>query len=87
MPPTRDDGAETTGQAVTWSGLNKKYKEAGLCDRDAAQAAYGHQLGFARIHNPCTPCSKITLPSTIAEGTRKRGQDWLRGKFETPLAF
>jgi hypothetical protein len=53
------DGPETMSQARTWQIHNNRYVDLGLCYPCAAQAAYGHQLGFSRIHPPCEVCAPI----------------------------
>lgn len=37
----------------------RAYGKAGLCRMCSAQAAYGHQLGFSRVHPPCRSCAVV----------------------------
>jgi hypothetical protein len=77
---------ETPGQAASWQTRKNKYLVLGLCHACAAQAAYGHQLGFglhehARgnhvtlegVHPPCAVCAPIVaeFPIPAARGWRK----------------
>lgn len=50
---------ETPRQAQWWGILRSRYLRAGLCFRDAGQAAYGHQHGWAAIHPSCDDCRPI----------------------------
>ena len=52
----KDDGPETLSEAKHWQARNSRYVALGLCYPCAAQAAYGHQLGFSRINPPCDGC-------------------------------
>jgi hypothetical protein len=57
--PTRP---ETLRQAQVWEGVKHRYVLAGLCDRCAAQAAWGHQWGaggWRVLRSPCTGCFEI----------------------------
>jgi len=51
--------AETMGQARTFDGRANQYRRAGLCDRCAAQAAFGHQQSFSKVHKPCPDCLSL----------------------------
>lgn len=55
----KDDGPETMRQSRTWEVIKNRYLRLGLCHTCASQAAYGHQLGFSRIHPPCPDCAPI----------------------------
>jgi hypothetical protein len=55
----KDDGPETLNEAKHWQTRNTRYLGLGLCHVCSAQAAYGHQLGFSRIHPPCEKCAPI----------------------------
>lgn len=67
---------ETLAQAEHWQRRNREYVRAGLCLRCAAQAAWGHQLGFTRVHPPCAACAPVvaSLPAPAAGGWRKLGR-------------
>jgi len=77
---------ETASQASSWTVRKNKYLVLGLCEACAAQAAWGHQLGFAPhehvrsgrtvlegINPPCTECAPIVaeFPVEGAGGWRK----------------
>jgi len=51
---------ESMRQAQRWDVIKLRYKDAGLCDRCAAQAAWGHQDnagGWNDLHPPCDRCA------------------------------
>ena len=56
MTTTYDDVPETQRQAQRWDAVKAHYLRKGLCAVCAAQAAYGHQLGFGRVKPPCDAC-------------------------------
>lgn len=62
---------ETLRQARSWQQVLGVYRTAGLCDRCAAQAAYGHAVGFSLIHPPCQGCVPIVarLPLQAVQGS------------------
>jgi hypothetical protein len=66
---------ETMAQARAFDRKKKRYRRLGLCHPCAAQAALGHQLGFAegRIHDPCQACAPI-VASFPDDGPR--GSKW-----------
>jgi hypothetical protein len=76
---------ETIRQARTWETVKGHYLEEGLCEKDAAQAAWGHQNGFTQIKDPCEECQKITLSSRLIEQHGIRGVSWLNGKWIKPI--
>jgi hypothetical protein len=47
---------ESISQAKVWDRKCKRYRIAGLCDPCSANAAWGHQLGFGDIPDPCSAC-------------------------------
>lgn len=55
-PKHKRDRPETLGEAASWQRLKTNYELLGLCHACAAQAAYGHQLGFTQINPPCAEC-------------------------------
>ena len=63
---------ETHAQARWWDRRCNGYVRFGLCYRCAAQASWGHQLGFADIHSPCAACAPIvdTFPVERINGWR-----------------
>ena len=75
------DRPETRSQAHTWDRVKTHYEKAGLCGACAAQAAYGHQLGFHKINPPCDHCSYVVLPVDLLKVHGIRGQRWLHGDF------
>lgn len=48
-------------QARAFDRKKKRYRRLGLCQPCAAQAAWGHQVGFGkgRINDPCAKCAPI----------------------------
>jgi hypothetical protein len=80
----RLDRPETLYQAQEFDRRRSGYEAAGLCYRCAAQAAYGHQLGFARVHSPCDGCVGIVagFPLAARNGWRKLS----RGRLSPPSA-
>jgi hypothetical protein len=77
----RQEKPETFRQAQYWQKVKSKYLAAGLCNGCAGQAAYGHQLGFARIQDPCDVCLMTALPQDMIEKHGVWGQRWLVGHF------
>ena len=62
---------ETLGQAQNWDRIKKTYLALGLCDRCAAQAAWGHQCGFSLVEPPCLECAPLVaaLPQAATKGS------------------
>jgi len=86
-PPGRKrpiDRPETVRQAKTWEGVKNEYVIAGLCNGCAGQAAYGHQLGFHKIHSPGLCCAGKTLPESVIDRHGSRAVRWLAGEFTAP---
>jgi hypothetical protein len=52
-------GPETMTQAKVWDRKKRRYLNAGLCFHCAAQAAWGHEIGFGKIADPCPQCQPI----------------------------
>jgi hypothetical protein len=50
---------ETPTQARVWDRKYKRYIVAGLCLICAAQAAWGHSIGFGNINDPCDECQPL----------------------------
>lgn len=80
----RKDRPETIRQARTWETVKGHYQEAGLCEGCAGQAAYGAQLGFAKIKPPCAECAYTRLPAKLIDRHGDRGQRWLEGHWAGP---
>lgn len=53
------DAPETIWQAGTFDSIKRRYVRLGLCSACAAQAAWGHQLGFSRSNPPCQECQPL----------------------------
>lgn len=81
----KKDKPETARQAQTWENTKNKYVAAGLCNGCAGQAAYGHQMGFHRIHPPCGSCRGRTVPPELVDRHGDRGARWLMGEFTAPV--
>jgi hypothetical protein len=58
---------ETAYQAIAWDRNKFRYLRVGWCHTCAAQAAWGHQLGFRRVRPPCEACRGLP---TGGVGTR-----------------
>jgi hypothetical protein len=58
---------ETRRQAETWDRNKRHYVQLGLCSRCAAQAAWGHQLGFTEVHAPCSGCLHVVIGFPVNE--------------------
>lgn len=86
----KPDKPETLAEARHWQNRNTRYLSLGLCYACAAQAAYGHQLGFSRINPPCAVCvpiiaafpvravgpwRKVLNPSDVRKAEAKRAAD------------
>jgi hypothetical protein len=67
---------ETPSQAREFDKTRNHYSRLGLCNRCAAQAAYGHADGFSTVHAPCVACLPIvaTLPTDELEQWRSQGR-------------
>jgi hypothetical protein len=50
---------ETQSQAETWTRVETNAALFGLDHRCAAQLAWGAQLGFANVHEPCDDCKAL----------------------------
>lgn len=66
MNVRRAEPPETMDQARRHGWHVRRYESLGLCPRCASQAAWGHQVGWTRVHRPCDPCrplvDKFDLP-------------------------
>jgi hypothetical protein len=55
---------ETLRQVDEWERVKRRYLQAGLCHKCAAQAAWANQRGaggWGAIHPPCVECAEIAL--------------------------
>jgi hypothetical protein len=50
---------ESPSQAKEFDRRKRAYRDAGLCHACAAQAAFGHQMGFLQVHPPCASCVPV----------------------------
>jgi len=50
---------ETLRGAKTFDATASFYRRAGLCDRCAAMAAWGHSCGFKSVASPCRRCLDV----------------------------
>jgi hypothetical protein len=60
---------ETLRQAQRWDVVKLRYTDGGLCDRCAAQAAWGHQDnagGWNDLHPPCDRCAPVVRGLSVA---------------------
>jgi hypothetical protein len=62
LPKVQRPVPETLRQAQTWDSVKSKYTGLGWCPQCAAQAAWGHQLGFSNVHDPCPGCMGLPTP-------------------------
>ncbi len=70
---------ESVRQAQRWDAVKLRYVDAGLCDRCAAQAAWGHQdnaTGWDNLHSPCAGCTPVVsgLPMQTTNPNWRRFQ-------------
>lgn len=72
MKAGKVDPPETLAQARRWDRAHAWYLRAGLCGRCASQMAWGHQIGWGRVHPPCESCLLIigTFPLIQVNGWR-----------------
>jgi hypothetical protein len=79
---------ESATQAATWQTTTTRYIALGLCPRCAAQAAYGHQLGFSRVEPPCADCLSVVEGFDMEKpnGWRKASRERLRNALTGALS-
>lgn len=65
--PPKWKRAETPRQARTFDSYKEHYLGLGLCGPCAAQAAFGHQLGFSRSKSPCEVCISLVAGFPVPE--------------------
>lgn len=75
-----DEAPETMSQAHTWVVTANAYEADGLCRGCAGQAAYGHQLGFSRVHPPCDTCQPIVDTFPVDAGQATPWRKFAKGK-------
>lgn len=73
------DPVETPRQARTFDATKRHYERLGLCRTCAAQAGWGHQLGFSRINQPCKRCQALVDTFPVARSGRWRSNSPRRG--------
>jgi hypothetical protein len=77
---------ETLRQARTFDSNKEHYVSLGLCNPCAAQAAFGHQLGFSRSKPPCQACRPVVALFSVKEANHWRSQSPRHGaKFSPQL--
>jgi hypothetical protein len=70
---------ETRRQAETWDRNKRHYVQLGLCSSCAAQAAWGHQLGFTEVNAPCSCCLHVVIGFPANEPGEWRSSSPRRG--------
>lgn len=63
---------ETLRQAQTFDYNKNHYVKLGLCSPCAAQAAWGHQLGFSKSKPPCQECRPLVACFPVKEASNWR---------------
>jgi hypothetical protein len=83
----KDDPPETVRQAQAWDSACAWYGGAGLCGRCASQMAWGHQIGWGRVHPPCDECEATvaTFPVPKVNGWRSVPQKSRRNRASWPV--
>jgi hypothetical protein len=79
QPQPKRARPETLAQARHWDEKVSRYRRAGFCDRCAAQAAWGHQIGFSNTQPVGDCCAGRPLPERAGD----RAARWVGNK---PLA-
>ncbi|NYD78436.1 hypothetical protein SAMN05216555_10988 [Arthrobacter cupressi] len=75
----KDQAAETLRQARTFDRIKRHYEGLGLCGPCAAQAAWGHQIGFSQSKAPCEDCQPIVDGFPVAKPNGWRSNSPRRG--------
>lgn len=73
------DPPESLRQARTFDATKRHYMQLGLCGRCAAQAAWGHQLGFSESKPPCHGCQSIVDTFPVDKPGKWRSNSPRRG--------
>jgi hypothetical protein len=71
---------ETIYQAQKWDKNKSLYLRAGFCEVCAAQATWGHQLGFSHVKPPCASCTGRVVPGQSGV----RAAKWAAGEGGDP---
>ena len=50
---------ESVGQARTWDRVKHEVMRLGVCEKCAAQYAWGVQVGFTLSNPPCVACTRV----------------------------
>jgi hypothetical protein len=74
-----NDRPETNRQARTYQATKLHYQRLGLCRFCAAQAAWGHQIGFSKVKPPCHECQPLVDTFPVAVPGRWRSNSPRRG--------
>ena len=75
-----NDSVETLRQARSFDTHKRHYQGLGLCGRCAAQAAWGHKLGFSRIDPPCDDCQPLVDTFPVDKPGKWRSNSPRRGE-------
>jgi hypothetical protein len=79
MSRAANDPVESNRQARTYDATKLHYQRLGLCRFCAAQASWGHQLGFSRVKPPCDECQPFVDTFPTAKPGRWRSDSPRRG--------
>lgn len=71
--------AESLRQARTFDSNKRHYVSLGLCSPCAAQAAWGHQLGFSKSKSPCQGCQPLVDSFPVRRSNKWRSHSQRRG--------
>lgn len=77
--PAKGKRVETLRQARTFDSNKGHYESLGLCNPCAAQAAWGHQLGFSECKPPCQECQPLVDRFPVAKPNQWRSNSPRRG--------
>lgn len=83
--PKSQGKPETPRQARSWDATKRHYRSLGLCGACAAQAAWGHQLGFTTVNPPCLVCLPVVLSFPVNEPGEWRSNSPRRGAPLSPV--
>jgi hypothetical protein len=87
MSRPANDPVESNRQARTFDSTKLRYQRLGLCRFCAAQASWGHQLGFSRSNPPCDECQPLVDTFPVAKPERWKSTSPRRGaKFSSSLS-
>jgi hypothetical protein len=77
---------ETLRQARSFDANKNHYLALGLCGPCAAQAAWGHQIGFSNSHRPCSACQTAIATFPTAQPGPWRSDSPRRGQSSPPAS-